>query len=142
MLRSKCLKYQNKPEVNTMYNKVSVEHNSNIDKRDELHNNSLKNRRTFSKNQITFIHHNSHVHNNEYMISRYTYSPKLQETPYPPVSPSKTSRNAETGTVRSGNATDRTVQCFSIWKRRMVRPKAFPNLTSLYDRHFDRSKAS
>jgi hypothetical protein len=57
-----------------MYTNVSMDHNSNIDKRDELHSNSLKNRRTSSKYPITFIHHNSHVLNNDNMISIYTYS--------------------------------------------------------------------
>jgi hypothetical protein len=64
-----------------MYTNVSMEHNSNIDKRDELHNNSLKNRRTSSKYPNTFIHHNSHVLNNEYMISIYTYSHTTHEAP-------------------------------------------------------------
>jgi hypothetical protein len=57
-----------------MYINVRVEHNSNIDKTNELHNNSLNNRRTSSKYPNTFIHHNSYLLNNEYMISIYTYS--------------------------------------------------------------------
>ena len=64
-----------------MYNYVSIEHNSNIDNRDELHNKSLKNKRTSSKYPITFIHHNSHPLNNEYMISIYTYSHATHEIP-------------------------------------------------------------
>jgi hypothetical protein len=74
MLCTKTLSYQYKIEVNTMYNNVSMEHNSNIDQRGELQNKSLNNRRTSSKYPNTFIHHNSHVFNNEYMISIYTYS--------------------------------------------------------------------
>jgi hypothetical protein len=62
-----------------MYNIVSVEHNSNIDNKDELHNNSLNNKRTPSKYPNTFIHHNSHVLNNEYMIFIYTYSHTTHE---------------------------------------------------------------
>jgi hypothetical protein len=57
-----------------MYTNVRVDYNSNIYKRYELHNNSLKNRRTSSKYLNTFIHHNSHPFNNGYMISIYTYS--------------------------------------------------------------------
>jgi hypothetical protein len=36
--------------------------------------NALNNRRTSSKYPNTFVHHNSHVLNNDYMISIYTYS--------------------------------------------------------------------
>jgi hypothetical protein len=67
-------KYHKKPEVHTMYTNVSMDNNSNIDKRDELHNNSLKNRRTSSKYPNTFIHPNHMSFNNDYMISIYTYS--------------------------------------------------------------------
>jgi hypothetical protein len=45
-----------------MYTNVSMENNTNIYKRDELHNKSFNNRRTSSKYQNTFIHqYNSHV---------------------------------------------------------------------------------
>jgi hypothetical protein len=74
MLWSKCLKCLNKLEVHTMYTNVNVEQNSNIDKIDKLHNNSLNNRITSSKYPNTFIHHHSHLLNYEYMISIYTNS--------------------------------------------------------------------
>jgi len=61
MLWTKWLRYHNKLEVYTMYTNVSMEHNSKIDKRDKLQNNSLKNKRTSSKYPNTFIHHNSHL---------------------------------------------------------------------------------
>ena len=63
-----------------MHTNLSVEHNSNIYKRYELDNNS-KNKRTSSKYTITFIHHNSPVLNNEYMIAIYTYSHTTHEAP-------------------------------------------------------------
>jgi hypothetical protein len=46
---SNFLCYLKKPVVHTMYTNVSMKHNSKIDKRDELHNKSLKNMRISSK---------------------------------------------------------------------------------------------
>jgi hypothetical protein len=74
MVRTKCLKYHNKLEAQTMYTNVSVEHNSKRDKTNKSHNKSLKNMITSFKYPKTLIYHNSHVLNNEYMISIYTYS--------------------------------------------------------------------
>jgi hypothetical protein len=43
-------------QSNTMYTRWNVEHNSKIDNLDEIHNNSLNNRRTSSKYPNTFIY--------------------------------------------------------------------------------------
>jgi hypothetical protein len=74
MLYNKYLGYHNKIEYAPCTSNVRVDHNSNIDKRDELHNKLLKYRKTSSKYPNKFIHPNQFFPNNDYNISIYTYS--------------------------------------------------------------------
>ena len=63
-----------------MYNNVNMEHKSNIDKIDELHYNSLKNKSLLKILQD--IHtSNSHAPNNDYITSIYTYLLIAHEAP-------------------------------------------------------------
>jgi hypothetical protein len=58
LLCTKFLKYHNKQEYTQCTQDVSMEHNSKRDKRDELHNNSLKIRGTSTNYPNTFIYPN------------------------------------------------------------------------------------